>query len=245
MARLVRKVSNKAVKGQKRERKGILFSKKFWIIIICAVVVLTAAGITIGVIVANNNKTTTVEVDDYFGQTQKATYDGKEYDVKFTKMTYQGVKIHTNVESDVFNDYTFVFAANLSAFYPFDLNDADGNNLKVDKHRDIFKELVNLQCAIDRYNEKETKEYKINLYIVDTSTKTGNTSSSIYSDYSFYSSSSEDSAFTGPLFFLYGVDGLEKTIPGDSKKVSFSDSYYDNNTMMSSITNSVVFVKNL
>ena len=245
MARVVRKVSNKAVKGQKRERKGLVFSKKFWIIIISIVVVLAAAGITIGVIVANNNKTTTVEVDDYFGQTQKF----KDEDVNFTKMTYQGVLLHTNDNSELFNDYTFVFAASLSSFYPVELIDTNNDNtdLKDKKHELIFNELIELQNAIDKHNKNS--ENKIYLYIVDTSSKAGNSSDAIYSDSKF--SSSDDS--TGPLFLFYNADGLQKTVPNDATnsnndsnkgKTLYSTSYADaSNTMLSAISNAIIYVK--
>ena len=246
MARVVRKVSNKAVKGQKKERKGIFFSKKFWIIIISIVIVRAAAGITIGVVVANNNKTTTVEVGDYFGQTQKY----KEEDVKFTKMTYQGVKLHTNVDSEVFNEGTFVFATELATFYPFELLDTNNDNedLKNKTHEGVFKLLVELQNAIDNHNKNS--EVKFYLYIVDTTAKAGNSSSSIYADKDFGGS---DDKTTGPLFFYYNVDGLQKTVPNDSSnnnnssnqgKTLFSDSFIDSaNTMKSAISNAIIYVK--
>ena len=236
VARVVRKVSNKAVKGQKRERKGLVFSKKFWIIIISIVVVLAAAGITIGVIVANNNKTTTVEVDDYFGKTQKFNYE----DVDFTKMTYQGVLLHTNENSELFNDNTFVFAANLSTFYPVELIDTNNNNtdLKDKKHEKVFFELIELQNAIDNHNKNS--ENKFYLYIVDTTSKSGNSSDAIYSDTKF--SGSDDA--TGPLFFYYNADGLQKNIPNDpNKSILYSTSFADSNTMLTAISNAIVYVK--
>jgi len=239
VARVVRKVSNKAVKGQKRERKGLLFSKKFWIILISIVVVLTAAGITIGVVVANNNSSSaTVEVDDYFGQTQK--YNNT--DVNFTKMTYEGVALHTNPESELVNDYTFVFAADLSTFYPFDLIDTnnDDTNLKNSKHTQIFNLLVELQYTIDTFAAKNN--YDVKLYIVNTEVADGNGSSSIYENKSFVPTASSDSSFAGPLFCLLSVDGLQESV---STGNVYATSYTDSNKMASAIDNAIKFVNSL
>lgn len=241
MARVVRKVSNKAVKGQKRERKGLLFSKKFWIILISIVVVLTAAGITIGVVVANNNSSSkTVEVDDYFGQTQK--YNNT--DVNFTKMTYEGVKLHTNTESELFEENVFVFAASLDSFYPVTLIDTnnDDTDLKNDQHEKIFNTLIQLQYEIDKYNAKaENSDNQFKLYIVDASSKTGNNSASIFSDKEFYSGSSDE--FGGPLFAYHTVDGLQETLPNG--KSVYSDTYYGTNTMMTALSNAITYLKQL
>ncbi len=255
MARVVRKVSNKAVKGQKKERKGLLFSKKFWIIIISIVVVLAAAGITIGVIVANNQKSkSTVEVDDYFGQTQKY----KETEVNFEKITYQGVKLHTNSDSELYDDYVFVFATDLNSFYPFDLyaDSKKKDNMKVDRHSQIFDSLVNLQYVIDEFNK--TSDTSVRLFIVDTSTISGNSSNLIYTDTDYVPDATSDSEFVGPLFFAY-YDGklqktydVEKIVNGNIVKESrnlYAKSYYDdaenNNSMMTAISNSIKKVQTL
>ena len=234
MARVVRKVSNKATKGQKRDKGALLHSKKFWIIVISVLVVLIAAGITIGVIVANNNKKSdsTVEVDDYFGQTQKF----QDTDINFTKMTYQGVRLHTNPEeSELFNDFTFIFATSLSAFYPEELLNSDDVDLRDSKHAEIFENLKQLQYEIDRYNASEDPEYKIALYIVNTDQVDGNTSYNIYSDSTLCKASSDS---LGPLFSVVGEDGVLDTV--NAKSIYASD-FYDNNAMVSAI----VVAKNL
>ncbi len=240
MARVVRKVSNKAVKGQKKDRKGLVFSKKFWIIIASIVVVLTAAGITIGVIVANNNSSTTVEVGDYFGETQKYN----DTDVKFKKMTYQGVVLHTNPDSELYQQNVFVFAASLSSFYPFTLIDTNNDNtdLKDTKHEQIFNALVELQYIIDEHNKTADEATYFNLYIVDTTVESGNSSDAIYTDKNFCDTSSD--SFLGPLFSFHNVDGLQKTVP-NSGKTLYSESYSEGNTMMTSISNAMVYVKSL
>ena len=231
MARVVRKVSNKATKGQKREKGALLHSKKFWIIAISILVVLITAGIIIGVVIANNQKKDeTVEVDDYFGKTYKVN----DKDINFTKMTYQGVYLHTNPEEgELFNDYTFVFAANLATFYPEDLYDSDDNNLKDSKHYEIFEALKELQYEIDRYNSSDEPEHKIALYIVNTDQVDGNTSYNIYSDSKFTDSSDTDSESSlNCLFAVIDENGLIET--KDSKDLHAA-SYYTNNKMVTSI----------
>lgn len=231
MARVVRKVSNKATKGQKREKGALLHSKKFWIIAISILVVLIAAGIIIGVVIANNQKKDeTVEVDDYFGKTQRI-YDT---DVNFTKMTYQGVCLHTNAEEgELFNDYTFVFAANLATFYPEDLYDSDDNNLKDQKHYEIFEALKELQYEIDRYNSSDEPEHKIALYIVNTDQVDGNTSYNIYSDSKFTVSSDTDSNTS--LDCLFAVIDETGLIESKDNKTMHAASYYDYNKMVTAI----------
>lgn len=235
MARIVRKVSNKATKGQKKS--NLIHSKKFWIIIISVLVVLIAAGITIGVIVANNQKKdTTVEVDDYFGTTQKFG----ETDVNFTKMTYQGVRLHTNPEEgDLFNDYTFIFATSLASFYPEELKDADNNDLKDSKHEGTFKNLIQLQYEIDKYNALDDAEYKLALYIVNTDQVDGNSSYNIYSDSKIYGSGGSDSL--GPLFTLVYEDGIAYKANGKSIRAT---DFYEDNSMISAIETAINLVKN-
>lgn len=236
MARVVRKVSNKATKGQKKDKGYIFRSKKFWIIVISVVVLLAAAGITIGIIVSNNNKKEdTVEVDDYFGQTQKF----KETDVNFTKMTYQGVKLHTNPqENELFNDFTFVFATSLSTFYPVELKDSDGNDYMDSKHKGTFEVLKELQYEIDKYNNSDNPEYKLALYIVNTDTVDGNTSYNIYTDSSFMDKSND--SFLGPLFAVVDEDGLLSKVNGKS---IYAQSFDEENAMISSIEQAINLVK--
>lgn len=230
MARVVRKVSNKATKGQKREKGALLHSKKFWIIAISILVVLITAGIIIGVVIANNQKKDeTVEVDDYFGKTQRI-YDT---DVNFTKMTYQGVCLHTNAEEgELFNDYTFVFAANLATFYPEDLYDSDDNNLKDPKHYEIFEALKELQYEIDRYNSSDEPEHKIALYIVNTDQVDGNTSYNIYTDSSFTGGEESSSSTLGPLFTVIDEQGVIKT---KNSKIMHASDYNEDNVMVTAI----------
>jgi len=234
LARIVRKVSNKAVKGQKKERAGLIYSKKFWIIIATLVILLVAAGITIPLVIKNNtNSTTTAEVDDYFGQEQ--TY--KDNTVKFTKMTFQGVKLHTTEASDVFSEYTFVFATPLSVFYPFDVED----DIEADsKHTQVFNMLKELQYNIDVANEAFGTN-KINLYIVDTTSKSGNTSKQIFTDSVINPDGSDQ---TTALFCLVTADGMVKEPKGTSYNL-YGNDFYEGATIFSAINNAIQYVKSL
>ena len=237
MARIVRKVSNKAVKGQKRERTGVVYSKKFWIIIATVLVLLIAAGITIPLVInKNNSSTSTVEVDDYFGQEQKY-YDNT---VKFTKMTYQGVKLHINESSDVYSEYTFVFATSLDSFYPVELIDENDKDLKNEKHEKVFKLLKELQYNIDLVNEAAGTN-KVNLYIVDTSAKDGNSSNYIFTDTSFNPDQNENLT---ELFFLYTVDGLIKQPKGTDFN-TYGDNFTTGSTIFSAVNGAIQYVKTL
>ena len=149
MARVVRKVETKG--GRKRRLKssfGFLRKKLFWIIV--AAVLLVAAGITAGIIIYNNlNKTKEVYVEDYFAQTYKSK-DGE--DVTFTKASYAQVKLHTYQDAEIVVEHIFVFAADLSTFYPMELmDDTDGDgdyddDLKVKTHETVFNSLIELHC---------------------------------------------------------------------------------------------------
>ena len=239
MARIVRKVSNKAVKGQKRERTGVVYSKKFWIIIATVLVLLIAAGITIPLVInKNNSSTSTVEVDDYFGQEQK--YNGNT--VKFTKMTYQGVKLHINESSDVHSEYTFVFAASLDNFYPVELIDENDKDLKNEKHEQVFKLLKELQYNIDLVNEAAGTN-KVNLYIVDTSAKDGNSSNYIFTDTSFKPNENETEDLT-ELFFLYTIDGLI-TQPKGTSLTTYGDNFTTGSTIFTAVNGAIQYVKTL
>ena len=241
MARVVRKVSNKATKGQKRGN-GLLHSKKFWIIVISIVVVLAAAGITIGIIVANNKKSdTTVEVDDYFGKTQNI----HDTDVNFTKMSYQGVRLHTNPEEgQLFNDFTFVFATDLATFYPFDILDDDDEIAihSVETHKSAFENLKELQYEIDKYNALPEAEHKLALYIVNTDQVDGNSSYNIYSD-STYVIPNTMTESMGPLFSIVGEDGIIEKFDG---KTVYSTSFTQpEDTEKASISSAISVALNL
>ena len=241
MARVVRKVSKNAVKGQKRS--GLLRSKKFWIIISSILVAIIAAVIVI-VVVVNSNKSSSEEIkdDDYFGQTQKYTKDGTDYDVNFTKSSYSGVVMYSKDSyEDTYVDYIFVFATDLSSFYIEDLKDSKGEVAqKADnEYSNIFKQLVALQYNIDLYNSTNPVN-KAALYIVDTdSTLAGNTNSSIFT----FGNASDNATIA---FFLYTADEVKKTFKStidDTTKEK--DIFGDTKTIISTtaVNNSIEFVK--
>ena len=119
MAQIKRKkVSNAAVKGQKKENT-LLKSKKFWIITSSIVVGLALIGFIIWLIIYLNT-TKTNENPDYFAGKSDIELKYENKDVKFTKSSYQGIMMHSNQEgneNDMYVDYIFVYAADLKTFY--------------------------------------------------------------------------------------------------------------------------------
>ncbi|MGM9970424.1 MAG: hypothetical protein ACI35S_08525 [Anaeroplasma sp.] len=209
MARIVRKVSGKDVRGQKRN-KGILYSKKFWIIASVIAVIIIAASIITGVVIANNNKSEEeVSVEDYFGMTQK-TANGVE--VNFEKMSYSGLRMHSNPNfDDTFIEYIFIFATDLNSFYPMDLYDNDGNNLKNSVHSKIFELLVSLQYEIDQVN-KADNDYSVKLYIIDTASTSGSENTGLLLDSNYGGNENEN---VTSIFSLTTEDGLIDSYRGD------------------------------
>lgn len=233
MARVVRKVENKNSRGKGKNYFWFLRKKLFWFI--TGGLVLTAGIIvTICLIVYYLNIKNPVYVDDYFAQTQEyKTSDGVTHEVNFTKTSYGQAKLHTSQDSTISVEHVFVFAGDLSQFYPFDLyddTDSDGDyddNLKNSTHEQVFNALIKLQYLIDLYNSEMESIESTNraaLYIVDTGNATtnktknsinrANNNALIYSDSSFVVLASADDSededeITGPLFSYHNAtDGL-------------------------------------
>ena len=232
MARVVRRVENKNSRGKGKNYFWFLRKKLFWFI--TAGLVLTAGIIvTICLIVYYLNLKNPVYVEDYFAQTQEyKTSDGKTHEVTFTKTSYGQARLHTAQDSTISVEHVFVFAGDLSQFYPFDLyDDTDGDgdyddNLKNSTHEQVFNALIKLQYLIDLYNDEMESIESTNraaLYIVDTGNATTNKTSNsinrannnalIYSDSSFVvlgdSESDDEEEITGPLFSYHNAtDGL-------------------------------------
>ncbi len=233
MARVVRKVETKG--GQKRRHRarfGFLRKKLFWFI--SAGVALVIAGIIVGVCLYNYfNKTEEVYVDDYFAKTYTAT-DGDE--VTFTKASYAQVKLHTYQDTEIVIEHIFVFAGDLSTFYPFELMyDKDGDGEKNDDHKNdthtrVFNSLIELQDVINDYNKTADDNAKAKLFIVDTGNTSenltgnghdnnfANNNSLIYSDSGFVqiaSSDEEEETVSGPLFSYHDAsEGLITAFSG-------------------------------
>lgn len=207
MARVVRKVSGKAVRGQK---KGLLYSKKFWISTVAAVLVVVA--VVLGLVFGLGGSTSDeVEAPDYFAKDYTVTtvlpkyVEGKpQYDkdedgkyiptkdikVSFKKASYAEVVMHTNDNNDyLYNQHTFVFATDLSTFFPEDVMDGDKvAKEKNEEHAKILDALILLQAEIDNYNKYFSTEGQPNmarLFIVDTREALGSDNKTILTDTKF------------------------------------------------------------
>ncbi len=243
MARF-RKVSNKSVRGQKKD-KGILKSKKFWIISILSLLVVVAAIITTVVIVNNLNKEETVEVDDYFNQTHKYTdKSGKEQEINFTKGSYSSARMHTNVNyEDTYVDYLFVFVTDLSTFYPFDIKDSNGDvsKKKDEEHEKVFNALCQLQYAIDEYNANNESNKKAMLMIIDTAANAENVGL-LTNEFFVGSELANSESATSFVFSLVNIDGCDTEFAYQSEKnmknllfTSFSTYLSDQNNYLNYI----------
>lgn len=164
MARVVRKVSNRNVSRQKKQR-NILKNKWFWIISVISVIII--AGVTT-LLIINSNKT---EKDysntvDYFTENQ---------DVDFNVTTYHSVKNYADVNyknpqnnEQLHVSNIFIFAYDMSTFYPVEGSnkDADGNDLYAKQHKAVLSLLVDLQKAVDK---AQADGLDVELYIIDIS----------------------------------------------------------------------------
>ncbi len=215
MARVVRKVSNKAVSGQKRQ-KGIFKNKLFWIIAFVVVIIGVVIGIVIGVNL--NRKNTSDKVGnqtDYFELCEE---------VDFTRASYSGVKNYVNVNyknpqnnENLFVTNVFVFAYNLSSFYP-DSADKDNYNKN---HEELLSKLKDLQKEVAL---AKTRGIDIELYIVDTS---NGSNISIMADSTF--GGSDDNSASFMFSFIQNgelVDDTIKTSPDRDVKLSSLDITY-------------------
>lgn len=252
MAQIKRKkVSNKAVKGQKKEN-GLLKNKKFWIIV--SSVVAAAAIITFVVwLIIHLTSSSSKTNPDYFGgksDLKMSSEKTNNTEVKFTKCSYEGVVMHTNLEgntNETYIDYLFVFATDLSTFYAdatmnSGLETTDENYITtstIDDYNKLFYQFVYLQYEIDQFNK--TSSEKAALYIVDTSV---DDNLSIFADSNFGGS---DDSTNSSLFFLYELDGLRKYADkkADSTEKGNKLIYSTKNTEIAqtSINNSVNLMK--
>lgn len=208
MARVVRKVSNKAVQGKKQ---GKFYTKKwFWIVISAVVVAAIAVGITLA-IVFNKNEDESVNTIDYFATSEE---------VDFVKMNHKSITNYLNEDyvnpqngESLFVENVFVFAYDMSSFYPSKEDDSENYN-KV--HADILNMLVFLQKSVDKYNEAEGS-IKAQLYIVDT---THSNNSDILNDENYIGESDSESVTYVFSYLNHGelvtdpvnVRGADKTL---------------------------------
>lgn len=247
MARVVRKVSGKAVRGQKKD-KGLLKDKRFWAICILSLLLIAAIITTVVIVVNNNNDATEeVTVEDYFGTTQtyKDKVTGEEHEVNFEKSTYGAARLHSNPNfEESWIEYMFVFAIDLSTFYPMDLYDNDGKNLKNSTHEEVFNLLMKLQVEIDKFNESNEAEYDVRLLIIDTKASIYNESIGILADANFGGSEEGD---TTVLFSLITEDGFVPSYAGEKggenkDALPLSATTLTKSAFQSAINNSINFM---
>ena len=214
MAQIKRKkVNTSATKGVSKD--SVFKTKKFWIIFSSNVAGLVVIGVATWLIIYFVTKSSENEIQDYFGgESTNLSYKYEDEEVKFTKISYDGVFMHHNIVDggeDTFIPTIFVFAADLKTFYADkaiddgkDKDDEDAVFLYNKTANTVFDQLVKLQGEIDIYNKTADSDNKAVLYIVDTSI---GDNSSIYADSLF--GGADDS--TNTLFFgLINEDGLVK-----------------------------------
>lgn len=203
MAQIKRKkVSNVATKN-KFSFKAL--TKKWWFWCLSVVVV---AGIALAIILPITlSGSSDDKKPDYFKTAQTYELNGQTYEVNFEKMSYSGVLQHIDsTKAPMYDDFVFVFATDLSSFYPKDYylaSDTDKeNNLKNEIHEKMFNLLINLQYKIDEYNKNHNAKCK--LYIVDTTTNSYSENASILDDSTNFKTNGNDY----PLFAFYKDDEL-------------------------------------
>ena len=246
MAKIKKKrVSSEATRKLKKEKKGLLHNKLF----LCIAGAVLVVGITLAIVLPIVlNQSSTVEVPDYFGEKQTYTDTASvNHDVTFTKSNYSNVLQHTNANkgndgagvenANMFVEYVMVFATNLSSFYPKELKDNNGDDLKVESHEKTFNALVQLQYEIDKYNANSDK--KVALYIVDTQASTYSENSGILTNTSFGGSDSGSDV----LLFLYTRDGLKKNYKttATSEENLFANSF--DGTILTAVNNLVNYMR--
>ena len=223
MAQIKRKkVSTKAIKGQKKENT-LLKNKKFWIILSSIVVGLAILGVGIWLIVYFATQSNTKDNPDFFGKSTEYVdvYKDKTNNekIEFSKMSYDGVCMHAYAEdSKVYVEYMFIFAADLSHFYVDDTVNTGKNSDAEDyvsqdtikAYKDLYRQLAFLQYKINEYNKNS--EEKVVLYIVDTS---NNDNLGILTDTNFGGSSDNSAVVT---FLLYSYGELNKFADEDEQK---------------------------
>ncbi len=221
MAKIVRKVSNKATKGQKREYgfKRLLHKKIFWIIASLLLVGIACAIILPIVLSSKDSEDTTHEHPDYFNiSTTYVDKDNNEHEINFKKISYAGIIMETTLSVDIlredtnFNtiEYAFIFALDVTKFYPEDfyLTDEDeddiDNNKKSEVDERAYNALKKLQYQIDLYNESHPNtDDDVALFIVDTSNSSTNSNSNILSDTKFGGKESDDSSSSITTMFSF------------------------------------------
>jgi len=152
-----RKVSGKATKNVKRERKPLHKNKKFWISLF-TLIILTF-GIVLTVVLVKHFKNSSSSDEDeilaYFDGESDAlnnkvnkdlvdeakatpgmTYEDG-YKPEFKKISLDGIKMHTkDSDDDSYIEYMFIFACDLTKYYPCE---SDYNDVFYDEDDDDTK----------------------------------------------------------------------------------------------------------
>ena len=229
MARVVRKVSNKAVQNQKKN--NILHNKIFWIIISVVLVIGVAVGIVLG-IVLNQDKEEEVS-HNYFNEYQEVTFEqGSYYGIlNYSDPDYKNIQTNESL----YIKHILIFGYDSKYFYP-DSEDTDNYN---SNHETLLKRLADLQKSIDEYNKTADKEDKAALFIVDTNV---GSNSEILSDSDLLGSLTSDEL---SFFFSYIRDSklVDDKLTINDIKTSFLVN--DVNEMLTTtIPQSISLVKN-
>lgn len=207
MARVVRKVSNKSAKDQKKTD-----NKKKWRVwggSIVAALIVIAAVVVILVICLNKSSDDFV---DYLDGEQTVLVDDVETKITFTKSTYSSVLYHHNNSNDnseyrenSYYKYVFVYAQNFHTFYP-DSSDED-NYTKNDE--ELLNRLRKFQARVDAYNKTVDRDEQAIFYLVDTYY---DYNQGILDDSTNFGTSSDDSVSN--LFCLLAGEGNDTTAIG-------------------------------
>ncbi len=248
-----KKVSGKSAKAAKVNRKSIFKKKKFWIILSAIVLACVAIGVTIGLLIhfrdsdederepLNYFNGESTELDEKVKNelVKRSDYD-ENYTPDFQKISLDGIKMHANPtegDNNTFIEYMFIFATDLSTYYPDEHIDDDIDEDEDEKLYDknaynIYRELTYLQYKIDEENERlleaaiaEDGEgalpaYQIRLYIVNTESAEN---SVLFQDSLFGLSDSDE-----PTTYMFALLNNGKIDYNEKKNDSSKSQIYSN-----------------
>ena len=157
MAR-IKRVGGRTKPAVQKDKKGLLKSKKFWIIFSSVLVALIAIGVTIGLVVYFNNKKD--EKKDYFRSCEEVEFEYASYDriVNYANPDFN----NPQGKKDVTIEYMFVLVYNSANFYP---SKTDNESKYLEADEDLLKRMIDLQKTI---NTSKEAGKNVELFIVDT-----------------------------------------------------------------------------
>ena len=230
MARVVRKVSNKSVRGQKKE-KGLFSNKLFWIITSAVLVIGVIVGVLIAVLVDDSSETETV---DYFKTEETVKFNVSDYYSVSNYVTPDYKDVITGEKLS--HTHVFDFAYDSTLFYP--VKNEDNEETYNQLHETLLARLIDLQKEVDSAKEKGVD---IELYIIDTSILSN---SYILTDMTFAGDTYSDESSS--MMFTYIEEGLvqEDKVPVGDKEVLFVTKTL-NNMVTTAIPQAINYIKNL